>query len=87
MNSWFIYEDENNEETNIPDLAARLKKLLKISETTTPPYNNLAESFETRNLTDSNDDEQGAVAMQVSSGSDSEVEIDLYWSKITVDEL
>ena len=39
------------------------------------------------NFTDSSDDKQGATTMKVLSESDNEVEIDPYWSKITVDKL
>jgi hypothetical protein len=89
-NNLFIYEDEDNEESKVPDLATRLKKLLKISDTAKnpiPPSDNPINILNTRDLTDSSDDEQGAVAMQISSESDSKVEIDPYWLKITVNEL
>jgi hypothetical protein len=71
-----------------------LKRILKITE---PPQllqypydnpndlNSMLES--TMDSSGSDDDEGGAVAMQVESESDSEVDIDPYWSKVTVDEL
>ena len=40
-----------------------------------------------QDLTDSSDDEQGTMAMQISSESDSNIEINPYWSKVRVDEL
>ena len=48
------------------------------------PYNDL---LNRQNFTDFSDDEQGAMAMQISSESDSDIEINPYWSKVKVDEL
>jgi hypothetical protein len=82
----FIFEDEDNKEREVvSDLATHLKKLLKISDTNnfTPPCDNPNDLFNTQDQTNSSDD----VAMQVSSESDSKVEINPYWSKITIDEL
>ena len=87
----FFFEDEDEDEDgNILDLTTRLKRLLKISDPAkhaTYPYDNPDYFLDARNFTDSSDDEQGAVAMKVSSESDNEVEIDPYWFNIKVDEL
>jgi hypothetical protein len=86
----FFFEDEDKD-GNILDLTTRLKRLLKISDPAkhaTYPYDNFPDYFlDARNFTDSSDDEQGAVAMKVSSESDNKVKIDPYWSNIKVDEL
>jgi hypothetical protein len=86
----FIYKDKYNKESKVPDLATHLKKLLKIFDTAKNPilsYDNPTNILNTRDLTDSSNNKQGAVAMQISSEFDSKVEIDPYWSKITVNEL
>ena len=85
----FFFEDEN-EDDNTLDLTTRLKRFLKISDPSkyaAYPYDNPDYLFDARNFTDSSDDEQGAVAMKVSSASDDEEEINPYWSKVKIDEL
>jgi hypothetical protein len=89
-NNFEVAEDsllffEDNE--NVKDLATHLKKLLNI---TTPPYNNPHDIFDVEDSTDSSDnDDTSAAAMQVTSEfeSDSEIEINPYWSKIKVNKL
>ena len=80
---FFFQDDEDSEEDEVTDLAVYLKKLLKIT-----PYNIPFNLLDIQDPTDSSDDdEKGAVAMQVSSESDNKVEINPYWSKIKVNEL
>ena len=76
---------EEDEDGNVTDLTTRLKQLLKISDPSkyaTYPYDDPDYFRDARNFTDSSDDEQGAVAMKVASGSDSDVEINPYWLEI-----
>ena len=85
----FFFEDEDEDSSTL-DLTMRLKRLLKISDPSkyiAYPYDNLDYFMDATNFTDSSNDKQGATAMKVLSESDNEVEIDPYWSKITVDEL
>ena len=84
----FIFEESEN--SKVSDLTTRLKWILKIPDS--PQYivypdDNPNNSLDKRSFTDSSDDEQGAVAMQILSESDSEIEIDPYWSKVKIDEL
>ena len=82
----FIFE-EGKEVTN---LAAHLKQILKIPNSSQYiPHldDNPKDSLNRHNFTDSSDNEQGTVAMQVSSESDSEIEIDPYWLKVKIDKL
>ena len=81
----FISEGEE-----VTDLAAHLKRILNIPNS--PQYmphldDNPKDFLNKHYSTDSSDDEQGAMAMQVSSESDSEVEINPYWSKVRIDKL
>ena len=81
---------EESEDSKVSDLTTQLKRILKIPDS--PQYirypeDNPKDILDRRNFTDSSDDEQGAVAMQVSSESDSEIDIDPYWSKVKIDEL
>ena len=83
----FFKEDEDN---NVMDLTTRLKRLLKIvdpSKYPTYPFDNPDYLLDTHNFTDSSDDEQGAMAMKVSSETDGEDKINPYWAKIRVNEL
>ena len=78
---FFFQDDMDSEEEDIINLSARLKKLLNI-----PSYDIPFDPFDIQDPTESSDDdEKGATAMQVSSESDNEVEINPYWSKIKVD--
>ena len=81
---------EESEDSKISDLTTQLKQILKIPDS--PQYirypeDNTKDILDRRNFTDSSDDEQGAVAMQVSSESDSKINIDPYWSKVKIDKL
>ena len=84
----FLSEEEDEE--GIKKLISRLKKQLKIEELFkySYPYDDLDYMLNTQNFTDSSDDDDntGAVAM-IESESENEVEINLYWSKIKMDEL
>ena len=85
----FFFEDEDEDSSTL-DLTMCLKWLLKISDPSiyiAYPYDNPDYFMDATNFTDSSNDEQGATAIKVLSESDNEVEIDPYWSKITVDEL
>ena len=82
-----FYMEEEEEEREVKDITAYLKKVLKISESSQCPYDNPRSIFDATEDTDSSDDEGKAVAMQVESDSDEEPDIDPYWSKIVVDEL
>lgn len=81
-NDLFFFEDDQE----VTDPAAHLKKLLKIFRKL--PYDNPHDISNIKDFTDfSDDNNKGAAAMQVASESDSEVEINPYWSKIKVNEL
>ena len=77
----FFFEDDKQ----VTDLTAHLKRLLKISK---PPYNNPHNIFNIDNFSDSSDDDNNsAAAMQVSSESDNKIEINPYWLKVRLNEL
>ena len=81
------HEDMNDGGINI---AADFEKLTisDVSKRIAYPYDNPNNLFDIKEEdTDSSDDESTAVAMQVMSDSENEVDIDPYWSKVTVDEL
>ena len=83
-----LFISEEGEE--VTDLTVHLKRILNIPNS--PQYmphldDNPKDFLNKHYSTNSSDDEQGAVAMQVSSESDSEVEINPYWSKVRIDEL
>ena len=85
----FLFEDKDEDSSTL-DLTMCLKQLLKISDPSkyiAYPYDNLDYFMDATNFTDSSDDKQGATTMKVLSESDNKVEIDPYWSKITVDKL
>ena len=84
--------DENEEDMNDggANITANFEKLtiLDVSKRIAYPYDNPNNLFDIKEEdTDSSDDESTAVAMQVMSDSENEVDIDPYWSKVTVDEL
>ena len=87
-NDIFFFEEEESNEDEVTNLTDHLKKQLKIADASKYiPYDSYDYLLDAKNFTDSSDDEQGAVAMKVSSGTDSDIEINPYWAKITVDEL
>ena len=81
---------DESEESKLSNLTMRLKQILKIPDS--PQYiiypdDTPKDPLNRWNLTDSSDDEQGTMAMQISSESDSDIEINPYWLKVKVDEL
>ena len=87
-NDLHIFDESKG--NKLSDLTTRLKRIFKIPDS--PQYvmypDNTPKDLLTRqDLTNSSDDEQGTMAMQISSESDSNIEINPYWSKVRIDKL
>ena len=74
FNDFTVSEEDlffkKDEDDNVTDLTTHLKRLLKIADPSkypTYPFDNPDYLLDTHNFTDSSDDEQGAMAMKVSS--------------------